>query len=91
MSLVDDVVKNVLDGILREVGKTVGLRKRSRRRKRALTPTERLSRIEKLLKPASRQTSRKKTTRTRSTTQQRRVGAKTHTHRKSLRRGDATR
>jgi len=86
MSIVEDLVKGVVDAVLREVRG-----KRARRRKRTLTPTERLSRIEKLLRPASQQTSRKKTTRTRSATQQKRVTAKTAKHRKSLRTGKARR
>lgn len=86
MSIVEEIVKSVVDGVMRELGG-----KRARRRRRALTPTERLRRIEKLLKPARRQTSRKKTTRTRSAAQRQRVGARTQKHRKSLRTGKARR
>lgn len=72
MSVVADLVKSVVDSALSEIlKKTTGTRKRSRRRRRTLTATERLSRIEKLLKPAKRQTSRKKTVRARSKTKRR--------------------
>ena len=86
MSIVEEIVKSVVDGVIRELGG-----KRARRRRRALTPTERLRRIEKLLKPAARQTSRKKTTRTRSAAQRQRVSPRTQKHRKSLRTGKARR
>lgn len=86
MSIVDELVKGVVDAVMREIRG-----KRARRRRRRLTPTERLSRIEKLLRPGTRRTSRKKTTRTRSTAQRRRVAAKTARHRKSLRTGKARR
>lgn len=70
MSIISDVIGNVVDGALREIlKKTNGTGKRTRRRKRAATtgsaPT--LRKIEKLLKPAAkRQVSRKRTTRARS-------------------------
>ncbi len=51
MSLLGDIVEQVVDGALKEILKKTGTRKRARRRKRALTPAERLKRIEKLLKP----------------------------------------
>jgi len=86
MSLVDELVKGVVDAVMREVRG-----KRARRRKRTLTPTDRLSRIEKLLRPAAKQTSRKKTTRTRSAAQQKRVRTRTQKHRRSLRTGKARR
>lgn len=88
MSIVDELVKGVIDAVMREVR---GKRARRRKRSRTLTPAERLSRIEKLLRPASRRASRRKTTRTRSTAQRRRVAAKTARHRKSLRTGKARR
>lgn len=66
MSAVSDLVREVVEGALAEIlKKTTGTRKRSRRRRR-LTASERLRRIEKLVKPARRQTSRKRTVRTRS-------------------------
>jgi hypothetical protein len=72
MSVVSDLVKSVVDSALSEIlKKTTGTRKRSRRRNRTLTASERLSRIEKLLKPAKRQTSRKRTVRSRSKTRRR--------------------
>jgi hypothetical protein len=88
-SIVDDIVGSIVDGVVSEWKRRN--RKRRRRRSRKLTPTERLRRIEKLLKPASRQTSRRKSTRSRSTAQRRRLKATTRKHRKSLRRGAARR
>lgn len=73
MSAITDLVEDVVQGALAEIlRKTTGTRKRSRRR-RGLTATERLRRIEKLLKPAKRQTSRKRTVRARSKTRRRRA------------------
>ena len=67
MSVIADLVKDVVDGTLKEIlRKTTGTRKRARRRKKPATATERLRQIEKLLKPARKQTSRKKTVRARS-------------------------
>lgn len=87
-----ETVKNVVNEILREVGKTFGTTKRAARRKRAASPVETvLQKVETFLRPARRQVSRAKTTRTRSTAQQRRVAAKTAKHRKSLRVGKARR
>lgn len=72
MSIVSDIAKSVVIDVLNDMlRKTSGTRKRARRRSRTLTATERLSRIEKLLKPAKRQVSRKKTTRARSKAKQR--------------------
>jgi len=51
MSLLGDIVEKVVDGALKEILNKTGTRKRARRRKRALTPSERLKKIEKLLKP----------------------------------------
>jgi len=63
---IGDFVKGVVSDVLNDMlKKATGTTKR-RRRRRAATPTERLRQIEKLLKPAKRQTSRKKTVRTRS-------------------------
>jgi hypothetical protein len=84
-SIVDDIVDSIVAGVASEWKRKTG--KRRRRRKRALTPTERLRRIEKLLKPARKKTSRRKSTRSRSTTQRRRVRARTQKHKRSLRRG----
>ena len=70
MSAVGDFVKGVVSDVLNDLlKKATG--KRARRRKRALSPTERLSRIEKLLKPARKQTSRKRTVRSRAKTRRR--------------------
>lgn len=64
---IGDFVKGVVNDVLQDMlKKATGTTKRRRRRRRAATPTERLRQIEKLLKPAKRQTSRKKTVRTRS-------------------------
>lgn len=72
MSVVGELVREVVEGALAEIlKKTTGTRKRSRRRRRSLTASERLRRIEKLLKPARRQTSRKRTVRARSKTRRR--------------------
>lgn len=90
MSIIGDLIEGVVRSALGEVMKTTK-GKRARRRRRSLTPSERLQRIEKLLKPATRQTSRKKTTRTRSVAQRGRVKSKTVAHRRSLRRGAARR
>ncbi|HTV70969.1 MAG TPA: hypothetical protein VMF90_20765 [Rhizobiaceae bacterium] len=91
MSIVNDLVKGVVDAALQEIlKKTTGTRGRTRRRRRR-TATDTLSRIEKLLRPARRSTSRRKSTRTRSTAQKRRVAARTRSHKKSLRRGSARR
>jgi hypothetical protein len=63
---IGDFVKGVVSDVLNDMlKKATGTTKR-RRRRRAATPTERLRQIEKLLKPAKRQTSRKKTVRTRA-------------------------
>ena len=63
---IGDFVKGVVSDVLNDMlKKATGTTKR-RRRRRAATPTERLRQIEKLLKPAKRQTSRKRTVRKRS-------------------------
>ena len=71
MSVVTDLVKSVVDSALAEIlKKTTGTRKRARRRTKT-TASRTLEQIEKLLKPAKRQTSRKRTTRSRSKTKRR--------------------
>jgi len=70
MSTVGDFVKGVVSDVLNDMLKKAS-GKRARRRKRAISPTERLRRIERLLKPAKRQTSRKRTMRARSKTRRR--------------------
>jgi hypothetical protein len=73
MSVVGDLVQGVVESALREVlKKTIGTGRRARRRSRTLTASERLSRIEKMLKPAKRQVSKRKTVRARSKAHQRR-------------------
>ena len=53
MSVVGDLVQGVVESALREIlKKTTGTGRRARRRKRTLTASERLRRIEKLIKPA---------------------------------------
>ena len=60
---VKGVVGDVLDDLLK---KASGPTKRARRRKRATTTTATMRELEALLKPAKRQTSRRKTVRSRS-------------------------
>jgi rRNA-processing protein FCF1 len=100
MSLVGDLVQGAVDSALKEIlRKTTGTGKRARRRKRTTSQSRSrttissrtLRELEKLLRPARKQVSRRKTTGTRSQTQKRRVAAKTRSHRRSLRRGAATR
>ncbi|GLS33172.1 hypothetical protein SAMN04488498_105279 [Mesorhizobium albiziae] len=70
MSFVSDLVKSVVHDVVQDMlKKATG--KRARRRKRTLTAAERLNRIEKLLKPARKQTSRKRTVSSRSKTRRR--------------------
>ena len=64
MSVVSDLVQSVVDSALSEILKKTGVRKR--RRRRTGTATSTIREIEKLLKPAKRQTSRKRTVRSRS-------------------------
>lgn len=67
MSVIGDLVQGVVESALREIlRKTGGLGRRARRRGRRLTASERLQRIEKLIRPAKRQVSRRKTVRARS-------------------------
>jgi hypothetical protein len=67
-----DFVKGVVSDVLNDMlKKATGTTKRTRRKRRAATPTERLRQIEKLLKPAKKQTSAKKSVRNRSKTRRR--------------------
>lgn len=68
MSLISDLVQGVVDGALKDIlKKTTGTSKRTRRRKRTTsTSSATLRQIEKLLRPAKKQTSRKRTVRSRS-------------------------
>jgi hypothetical protein len=91
MSIVGDLVNGVVDSALKEIlKKTTGSGKRSRRR-RSSGSGGILGEIEKLVKPARQQASRKKSTRTRSTAQKRRVASKTQARKRTLRRGASTR
>jgi hypothetical protein len=69
MSIISDLVQSVVDSALQEILKKTGARKR--RRRRTATATRTLDRIEKLIRPAKRQTSRKRTVRARSKTRRR--------------------
>jgi hypothetical protein len=72
MSVVGDLVRGVVETALREIlKKATGTSRRARRRKRTLTASERLRRIEKLIKPAKKQVSRRRTVRSRSKTKRR--------------------
>ncbi len=68
MSLLSDLVEGAIDGALKDIlRKTSGTSKRTRRRKRtASASSSTLRQIEKLLRPAKKQTSRKRTVRSRS-------------------------
>ncbi|CAI2934263.1 hypothetical protein WHT83_18460 [Aminobacter sp. P9b] len=68
MSFISDLVEGVVDGALKDIlKKTTGTSKRTRRRKRTTsTSSATLRQIEKLLRPAKKQTSRKRTVRSRS-------------------------
>ncbi|MFZ1772909.1 MAG: hypothetical protein WAT78_03000 [Rhizobiaceae bacterium] len=72
MSVLDDLVKGVVDGALKEIlKKTTGRSTLTKRRRRKATPATTLQKIERLLKPAKKQTSRKATSRARSKTKRR--------------------
>jgi hypothetical protein len=73
MSVVGDLVEGVVETVLREIlKKATGTGRRARRRRRTtLTASERLRRIERMLKPAKKQVSRKRTLRSRSKTRRR--------------------
>ncbi|AWC23591.1 hypothetical protein CO731_03063 [Aminobacter sp. MSH1] len=68
MSFISDLVEGVVDGALKDIlKKTTGTSKRTRRRKRTTsTSSATLRQTEKLLRPAKKQTSRKRTVRSRS-------------------------
>lgn len=68
MSTIGDFVKGVVADVLQDMLRKASAGKRSRRRKRtsSMTASERLRRLERMIKPARRQTSRKKTVRSRS-------------------------
>jgi len=72
MSVVGDLVEGAVESALREIlKKATGTGRRARRRKRTLTASERLRRIEKMLKPAKKQVSRRRSVRSRSKTRRR--------------------
>jgi hypothetical protein len=73
MSMVGDLVQGVVETALKEIlRKATGTGRRARRRRRTtLTASERLRRIERMLKPAKKQVSRKRTVRSRSKTRRR--------------------
>jgi hypothetical protein len=68
MSAIGDFAKGVVQDVLQDMLRKASASKRARRRKRTtrLTAAERLRRLERLVKPAKRQTSRRKTVRARS-------------------------
>jgi hypothetical protein len=68
MSAIGDFVKGVVTDVLQDMLRKASSSRRARRRKRttSMTPAERLRRLERLIKPAKRQTSRRKTVRSRS-------------------------
>ncbi|PWK67586.1 hypothetical protein [Aminobacter sp. AP02] len=68
MSLIGDLLQGAVDGALKDIlKKPSSTSKRTRRRKRATSSSSAtLRQIEKLLRPAKKQTSRKRTVRSRS-------------------------
>lgn len=69
MSAIGDFVKGVVTDVLQDMLRKASSSRRGKRRKRStssMTPAERLRRLERLVKPAKRQTSRRKTVRSRS-------------------------
>ncbi len=68
MSAITDFVKGVVNDVLQDMLRKATASKRAKRRKRTntLTAAERLRRLERMVKPAKRQTSRRKTVRARS-------------------------
>jgi hypothetical protein len=69
MSAIGDFVKGVVTDVLQDMLRKASSSRRAKRRKRStssMTATERLRRLERLIKPAKRQTSRRKTVRSRS-------------------------
>ena len=86
-SVVAEIVDAIVKGVLSELKRKTG--KRRRRRTRTLTPTERLRRIEKLLKPAAparKKTSRRKSTSSRSKAHRSRVRTRTARRKSTVRR-----
>ncbi|MGE0281806.1 MAG: hypothetical protein AB7P20_14500 [Rhizobiaceae bacterium] len=68
MSIVSDFIEQVTKTVLNEGLRKIG----GKRRRRRLSPTQRIAKeIERLVKPAKQQVSRKKTTRARSKTRRR--------------------
>jgi hypothetical protein len=68
MSIIGDFVEQVTKTVLNEGLRKIG----GKRRRRRLSPSQRIAKeIERLVKPAKRQVSRKKTTRARSKTRRR--------------------
>jgi hypothetical protein len=68
MSAIGDFVKGVVTDVLQDMLRKASSSRRAKRRKRTtkLTAAERLQRLERMIKPAKRQTSRRKTVRSRS-------------------------
>lgn len=66
MSVISDIVQNVVDEALRQILRKPAAKRTRRRRRTTLTAAERLRRLERLVQPAKRQVSRKRTTRARS-------------------------
>lgn len=66
MSVITDIVQNVVSEAIREILKKPSAKRTRRRRRTTLTGTERLRRIERLIRPAKKQVSRRRTTRARS-------------------------
>jgi len=68
MSAIVDFVKGVVTDVLQDMARKASASKRAKRRKRTttLTAAERLRRLERMVKPARKQTSRRKTVRARS-------------------------
>jgi hypothetical protein len=68
MSAIGDFVKGVVADVLQDMLRKTSASKRARRRKRTsgMTAAERLRRLERMIKPAKRQTSRRRTVRSRS-------------------------
>jgi hypothetical protein len=73
MSAFGDFVKGVVTDVLEDMLRKTSSSRRGKRRKRTTSATaaERLRRLERLVKPAKRQTSRRKTVRARSKTKRR--------------------
>ncbi len=73
MSAIGDFVKGVVTDVLQDMVRKASASRRARRRKRTtkLTAAERLRRLERMIKPAKRQTSRRRTVRSRSKTKRR--------------------